>query len=259
MAEPLYRSEHPRERRENIKSCYWGQVMGKLFKTSIFGGFRKKEVIEYLEKQTDDHRRELDLLNENVNRYQKDGANFQQELDERDAKIDGLQQELRALHEAAEEQRRQAEQAIQQAEASTAEAEKIAREYRDLKEYIADIELSAYKRAKEVQEEAARHAREVTKTIQTAGENMSPVAVEAREKVQLAEEAFGGFKERIASITNEIDELVKTIHDIEEKNLQSEKKMEPIPVEPPKNNPQGERLRSIQEILDRVKNIGEKM
>ena len=123
-----------------------------------------------------------------------------------------------------------------------------------------------------MQEEASRHAQEVTQTIKDAGAVMTPVAEEAREKVVMAEEAFSGFKARIASITGEIDELVRAMNEIEQRSRHT--LSAPPPEEPkapiqarsaaPKKSdsqpqPAGTRLRSIQEILDRVKNIGEKM
>ena len=123
-----------------------------------------------------------------------------------------------------------------------------------------------------MQEEASRHAQEVTQTIKDAGAVMTPVAEEAREKVVMAEEAFSGFKTRIASITGEIDELVRTMNEIEQRSRHTLSAPPPAMPKAPvqtrsaaakksdsQSQPAGTRLRSIQEILDRVKNIGEKM
>ncbi len=149
----------------------------------------------------------------------------------------------------------QIEEALAQAEEAGQRALAIRREYGQLKEYIADIEISAYKRAREVQDEAARQAREAILAIQNAGAAISPAAEQAREKVEQAEEAFSGFKERVAAIAGEIDRLAKAMNDMEESGLA------PQPLGKRDSQPQSpqDRLRSIQEILDRVKNIGEKM
>lgn len=234
--------------------------MGMLFKTSVFGGFRKREVIEYIEKLKSDCARETQDLRDDLARLEREEKNADQRILEKEERITQLEEELEQARQQQEALQQAAEAAQSDAAAARVQAETVQKEYSELKEYIADIELSAYKRAREVQEEAARHAQEVTKTIQTAGAVMSPVAEEAREKAELAEEAFTGFKSRIDSITQEIDELVKAMNAIEERSRQVARP----PVLPPQmrdSQPEagGPRLRSIQEILDRVKNIGEKM
>lgn len=234
--------------------------MGMLFKTSVFGGFRKKEVIEYIEKLKSDCARETQDLRDDLARLERDEKDATQLAEGKDQRISQLEVELQEARQQQQALQDAAEAAQSDAAAARQQAETVKREYSELKEYIADIEVSAYKRAREVQEEAARHAQEVTKTIQTAGAVMSPVAEEAREKVELAEEAFTGFKSRIDTITVEIDELVKAMNAIEERSRHVAERPVRAPVisdsQPAAGGP---RLRSIQEILDRVKNIGEKM
>ena len=180
-------------------------------------------------------------------------------------RLAALQQELDQLREHNQSLRLAADEAAREAERARAQAEQLKREYSELKEYIADIELSAYKRAREVQEEAARQADEVTKSIETAGAAMGPAAEEAREKVVLAEEAFSGFKTQIATITEELDELVEAMHAIEQRSRQNARRPAETPLKRPwttsdsQLQPSGARLYSVQEILDRVKNTGEKM
>ena len=232
--------------------------MGVLFKTSVFGGFRKQEVIEYIEKLKSNSAEEVKQLE-----GERDAARrLEQQADEKavltEDRLDQLREHNQSLRLAADEAAREAERA-------RAQAEQLKREYSELKEYIADIELSAYKRAREVQEEAARQADEVTKSIETAGAAMGPAAEEAREKVVLAEEAFSGFKTQIATITEELDELVEAMHAIEQRSRQNARRPAETPLKRPwttsdsQLQPSGARLHSVQEILDRVKNTGEKM
>ena len=239
--------------------------MGVLFKTSVFGGFRKQEVIEYIEKLKSNSAEEVKQLE-----GERDAARrLEQQADEKavltEDRLAALQQELDQLREHNQSLRLEADEAAREAERARAQAEQLKREYSELKEYIADIELSAYKRAREVQEEAARQADEVTKSIETAGAAMGPAAEEAREKGVLAEEAFSGFKTQIATITEELDELVEAMHAIEQRSRQNARRPAETPLKRPwttsdsQLQPSGARLHSVQEILDRVKNTGEKM
>lgn len=246
--------------------------MGVLFKTALVGGFQKEEVIEYIEKLKNDWAEEERRLQEELRQTREEEKRAWQQQEEKKEENLRLEEELSQAREQIRTLEEEKEQACRQAEQARQRAETLRREYGELKEYIADIEISAYKRAREVQEEASRHAQEVTQTIKDAGAVMTPVAEEAREKVVMAEEAFSGFKARIASITGEIDELVRAMNEIEQRSRHTlsapppEEPKAPIqarPAAPKKSDsqpqPAGTRLRSIQEILDRVKNIGEKM
>ena len=246
--------------------------MGVLFKTAVVGGFQKEEVIEYSEKLKNDWAEEERRLQEELRQIREEEKRTYGQLEEKKDENQRLEEELARAREQISTLEEEKDQACQQAEQARQRAETLRREYGELKEYIADIEISAYKRAREVQEEASRHAQEVTQTIKDAGAVMTPVAEEAREKVVMAEEAFSGFKTRIASITGEIDELVRAMNEIEQRSRHTLSAPPPAMPKAPvqtrsaaakksdsQSQPAGTRLRSIQGILDRVKNIGEKM
>lgn len=229
--------------------------MGVLFKTAWFGGFQKKEVIEYIEKLKIDCAREAQLLQEELVGWQREQELQTQSQQDLAQRLGQAQAELAQLQEHQQTLQHRADAALSEAQQARTQLESMRSQYSELKEYIADIELSAYKRAREVREEANRHAQEIAETIQCAGAAMSPVAEEAREKVELAEEAFGGFKTRISAITQEIDQLVQTMNQMEARS-NPVKRDPPRDSQPPAASPG---LRSIQEILERVKSIGEKM
>ncbi len=114
--------------------------MGVLFKTSVFGGFRKQEVIEYIEKLKSNSAEEVKQLE-----GERDAARrLEQQADEKavltEDRLAALQQELDQLREHNQSLRLAADEAAREAERARAQAEQLKREYSELKEYIADIE-----------------------------------------------------------------------------------------------------------------------
>lgn len=234
--------------------------MGMLFKRSVFGGFRQREVIEYIEKLRRDGELERRQLEQQLNQARQAEEEACQRQRAAETQAARLEQQLEQAREQIQTLEQQTNQALEQAEEAGRRALAVRREYGQLKEYIADIEISAYKRAREVQQEAARQARQAIQTIQDAGAVISPAADQARQQMAQAEQAFSGFKERIAAIAGEIDQLARAISDMEEQNpLKGQLLPEDWDSQPQSPGDPKDRLRSIQEILDKVKIIGEKM
>ncbi len=137
--------------------------MENTFRNSVFGGFNRQDVMEYITKTAAETGEQLRALEE-----ERDA--LAQAAQERDM----LRQQLEELRRQEEELRRQLQSASEdQARLRGAEQEKIqlagrvqtlerqAEEYRELKEHIAQIELDAHKRADELVAEAERQADEL--------------------------------------------------------------------------------------------------
>lgn len=220
--------------------------MGQLFKNSVFGGFKKQEVISYIEKLKADSEAQAASLRETISNFEKSCKQSELDAEEKDQVIAQLEEKIAEFEE--KQCKSDAEIAAFHMEATKAHEDMVSaqRQYSELKEYIADIELSAYKRAREVQEESSKKAQQVSDDIIAMRDNVSPVAERAHSQVLRAEEAFGGFKEKISEITREIDGLVSAINAVENRKEQEERELA-------QNSP----LKSLQEILNRVKKSGQ--
>ena len=122
--------------------------MDASFKTCMFGGFDRQDVVAFIEKTAEEHRVETETLraeNEQLRR-ERDAAVAENEalrcLTEEDAR---LQEDNNRLQRRVEEL--QGKLAEVQAENDTLRGP--AGEYQSLKEHIADIEISAHRRTEE--------------------------------------------------------------------------------------------------------------
>ena len=122
--------------------------MDASFKTRLFGGFDREDVVTYIEKTAAENQTQLETLRAEVEtlRKQRDEAASENEA------LRGLTEEDAKLRE--ENARLQAQLAQAQAEASAlrSECEALrgpALEYQSLKEHIAEIEISAHRRTEE--------------------------------------------------------------------------------------------------------------
>lgn len=220
--------------------------MGQLFKNAVFGGFKKQEVISYIENLKADSEAQALSLRETINNFEKSCKQSELDAEGKDEIITQLEEKISDF-EVKQEQSDAAISALH-TEATKAREDMVSAQmqYSELKEYIADIELSAYKRAREVQDEASKKAQQVSDDIIAMRDNVSPVAERAHSQVLRAEEAFGGFKEKISEITREIDGLVSAINAVENRKEQEARDIA-------QNSP----LKSLQDILSRVKKSGQ--
>ena len=109
--------------------------MDASFKTCLFGGFDREDVVKFIEKTATENQEQLETLEAELNalRAQRDEAAAENEA-------------LRGLA-----------QAQASAEALRQEAEALrgpAAEYQSLKEHVADIEISAHRRTEEFRAKA---------------------------------------------------------------------------------------------------------
>ena len=134
--------------------------MDASFKTCMFGGFDRQDVVAFIEKTAEEHRVETETLraeNEQLRR-ERDAAVAENEalrcLTEEDAR---LQEDNNRLQRRVEEL--QGKLAEVQAENDALRGP--AGEYQSLKEHIADIEISAHRRTEQFREEAVTRLRQL--------------------------------------------------------------------------------------------------
>lgn len=127
--------------------------MDASFKTCLFGGFDREDVVKFIEKTAAENQEQLETLEAELNalRAQRDEAAAENEV------LRGLTEEDACLREENARLREQLAQAQASAEALRQEAEALrgpAAEYQSLKEHVADIEISAHRRTEEFRAKA---------------------------------------------------------------------------------------------------------
>ena len=127
--------------------------MDASFKTCLFGGFDREDVVKFIEKTAAENQEQLETLEAELNalRAQRDEAASENEA------LRGLTEEDACLREENVRLREQLAQAQASAEALRQEAEALrgpAAEYQSLKEHVADIEISAHRRTEEFRAKA---------------------------------------------------------------------------------------------------------
>lgn len=127
--------------------------MDASFKTCLFGGFDREDVVKFIEKTAAENQEQMEALEAELNalRTQRDEAAAENEA------LHGLTEEDARLREENARLREQLSQAQASAEALRQEAEALrgpAAEYRSLKEHVADIEISAHRRTEEFRAKA---------------------------------------------------------------------------------------------------------
>ena len=127
--------------------------MDASFKTCLFGGFDREDVVKFIEKTAAENQEQLEALEAELNalRAQRDEAAAENEA------LRGLTEEDAQLREENARLREQLAQAQASAEALRQETEALrgpAAEYQSLKEHVADIEISAHRRTEEFRAKA---------------------------------------------------------------------------------------------------------
>lgn len=189
--------------------------MDASFKTRLFGGFDREDVVTYIEKTAAENQTQLEALRAEVEtlRKQRDEAVSENEA------LRGLTEEDAKLRE--ENARLQAQLAQAQADTSAlrSECEALrgpASEYQSLKEHIAEIEISAHRRTEEFRAKAMeRLAQCIAQQRAWCGQRRSTYAHinaalldQLRQAEQAVESAdFAAFDGMIAELQRMEDEL----------------------------------------------------
>lgn len=134
--------------------------MSEKFKTCMFGGFDKDDVVKFIEKLAQEHQAEITALTEEKN-------SLQEKLDTNASLLAAADKAVEELRHACEQYQADAaettdlraklEQAMSELSALRAENEALrgpAKEYESIKDHIAQIEINAHRRTEEFRAEA---------------------------------------------------------------------------------------------------------
>lgn len=184
--------------------------MNANFKTRVFGGFDREDVISFIEKTSLEHQKRVSALEEENKRLSdRCGA--------AEAEVQALREQSRAELAAAAE----LEELKRKFAALKAENEQLrgpAEEYRRMKDHIADIEISAHRRTEEFRAQAIAELREMIVRQETwcaqAQAQYQQLSEQFAQKLELARRtvaapdlsSFEQMREGLAALSGSFDE-----------------------------------------------------
>lgn len=134
--------------------------MSANFKTCMFGGFDREDVVNYIEKTAKETQEKLDALESENTKLKADNEQIEQALRTLHAQTKQMkqeEQEQESLQQRLDEAQARAAELAVRCEALETENEDLrasANECAHLKEHIADIEINAHRRTEEFRAEA---------------------------------------------------------------------------------------------------------
>ena len=141
--------------------------MSTNFKTCMFGGFDREDVVSYIEKTAKETQEKLDALETENAKLKADNEQIEQALRTLHAQTKQMKQEEQdqeTLQQRLDEAQARAAELAVRCEALEAENESLrasANECAHLKEHIADIEINAHRRTEEFRAEAIEKLRAI--------------------------------------------------------------------------------------------------
>lgn len=141
--------------------------MSANFKTCMFGGFDREDVVSYIEKTAKETQEKLDALETANAKLKADNEQIEQALRTLHAQTKQMKQEeqdQKSLQQRLDEAQVRAAELAVRCEALEAENESLrasANECAHLKEHIADIEINAHRRTEEFRAEAIEKLRAI--------------------------------------------------------------------------------------------------
>ena len=141
--------------------------MSANFKTCMFGGFDREDVVSYIEKTAKETQEKLDALETENAKLKADNEQIEQALRTLHAQTKQMKQEEQnqeSLQQRLDEAQARAAELAVRCEALEAENESLrasANECAHLKEHIADIEINAHRRTEEFRAEAIEKLRAI--------------------------------------------------------------------------------------------------
>lgn len=134
--------------------------MSTNFKTCLFGGFDREDVISYIEKAARESRERIDELTGSNEALIQENETLARQLEELREKAE----QFTSAHETLEALQARTAELSKRAEELTAENETLrsqAQEFQSLKDHIADIEISAHRRTEEFRANAIARLHEL--------------------------------------------------------------------------------------------------
>ena len=141
--------------------------MSANFKTCMFGGFDREDVVSYIEKTAKETQEKLGALESENTRLKADNERIEQALRTLHAQAKQMkqdEQDQETLQQRLDEAQARAAELAVRCEALVAENENLrasAKECVHLKEHIADIEINAHRRTEEFRAEAIEKLRAI--------------------------------------------------------------------------------------------------
>ena len=163
------------------------------FKTCVFGGFDREDVISYIRKTAEESQKKLEALMEETERLRVRCETAESELSALRARSAELEQQLADT----EILRAEAERLRTEEETLRRENETLrgpAAQYQSLKDHIADIEISAHRRTEQFREEAVTRLRQLAarqrEWCRTAQADYEQMNCQLLERLQQAEQTL---------------------------------------------------------------------
>lgn len=141
--------------------------MSANFKTCMFGGFDRKDVINYIERTSKETAREMDELTKRCDALSEENNTLNQQLEILRAQIadneacEAARQELSRQVQALEQENRQLQSSAGQLQEANSSLQQQADEYAKMRDHIAEIEISAHRRTEEFRAQTIRQIREL--------------------------------------------------------------------------------------------------
>ena len=168
--------------------------MSTTFKTCLFGGFDREDVISYIEKTAKENQERLRELTDSSEALQRDNDAMRQELDA----LRNTAENAKSVAEKYEMLRSRVDEVVQRAETLEAENKELrqqAAEYQSLKDHIAEIEISAHRRTQEFRSAAIEQLHGMVDQQRTwfaqQRQQYAGLHEDVRGKLQAAQEALG--------------------------------------------------------------------
>ena len=179
----------------------------KGFRSAVFGGFRREDVLRYIE-ETDAN-------------YYKESARLQGSLDEAQTAMDELREQNGKIEKGfslqtteIEAQNERAESLAAENDRLTAENAKLAEkcgEYDKSKDKIAEMELSAYRRAKKIEEDAKSELqklrRQSMETIEQVRRQLEATKENYRVMLARSQQESQEMAKKASEVLGEIDRI----------------------------------------------------
>ena len=175
--------------------------MGTTFKTCLFGGFDREDVISYIEKTAQENQERIRELTETIESLQSEKETALQDREAMDEELASLRDNaarFQSLSEKYEALRARIDEVVERANQLDEENKQLrvqADEYQSLKDHIADIEISAHRRTQEFRAAAISqlHALVAQQQDQFARQRsqFGEVYSNVRSQLEAAQEALG--------------------------------------------------------------------
>jgi chromosome segregation ATPase len=140
------------------------------FRTAVFGGFQKEDVLAYLERSAQAHAEKVSALQRDLDEAQEARTGFEQRAEAQESRMMTLETENQRLAAdltqreldltSASVRQRELEDQIASLQAEVEKLRPSAQAYETVKDRTASIELEAHGRAQAIEEEGRRKAKE---------------------------------------------------------------------------------------------------